>query len=56
MNIKKLQKPTFDIINSTMTPTRFSGHFSTFGLVFFVLKSFLGIVRQRSREKFAILP
>ena len=32
-----------------------SGHFSIFGLVFFVLKSILGIVRQWSREKFAIL-
>ena len=37
-----------------MTP-RLSGHFSIFGLVFFVLKSLLGIVRQRSREKLAIL-
>ena len=26
-----------------------------FGLVFFVLKSLLGIARQRSRKKFAIL-
>ena len=34
---------------------RLSGHFSTFGLVFFVLKSVLGIARQWSREKFAIL-
>ena len=37
-----------------MTP-RLSGHFSIFYLVFFVLKSLLGIVRQRSREEFAIL-
>ena len=37
-----------------MTP-RLSGHFSIFGLIFFVLKSLLGIVRQWSREKFAIL-
>ena len=36
-----------------MTP-RLSGHFSTFGLVFFVLKSLLGIARQWS-ERFAIL-
>ena len=36
-----------------MTP-RLSGHFSIFSLVFFVLKSFLGIARQWSREKFAI--
>ena len=34
---------------------RLSGHFSTFGLVFFVLKSVLVIVRQWSREKLAIL-
>ena len=32
-----------------------SGHFSMFGFVFFVLKSLLGIVRQRRREKCAIL-
>ena len=37
-----------------MTP-RISGHFSIFGLVFFVLKSLLGIAKQWSREKFAIL-
>ena len=34
---------------------RLSGHFSFFGLVFFVLKSLLGIARQWSLEKFAIL-
>ena len=34
---------------------RLSGHFLIFGLVFFVLKSLLGIVRQWSREKCAIL-
>ena len=34
---------------------RLSCHFSTFGLVFFVLKSLLGIARQWSLEKFAIL-
>jgi len=34
---------------------RLSGHFSIFGLVFFVLKSVLGIARQWSHEKFAIL-
>ena len=34
---------------------RLSGNFSIFGLVFFVLKSLLGIARQRSREKFATL-
>ena len=34
---------------------RLSGHFSTIGLVFFVLKSLRGISRRWSREKFAIL-
>ena len=37
-----------------MTPG-FSGHFSRFGLVFFVLKSLLRIARQWILEKFAIL-
>ena len=37
-----------------MTPG-LSGHFSIFGLVFFVLKSLLGVGRQWSHEKFAIL-
>ena len=32
-----------------------SGHFSIFGLVFYVLKSLIGIVREQRREKFAIL-
>ena len=40
--------------NSDVTP-RLSGHFTVFGLVFFELKSFLRIVRQWSRKKFAIL-
>ena len=40
--------------NSDMTP-RLSGHFSIFGLVFFVLKSLLGIAKQWSRQQFAIL-
>ena len=40
--------------NSNMT-LRLSGHFSIFGLVFFVLNSLLGIARQWSLEKFAIL-
>ena len=31
------------------------GHFSIFGLVFFVLKSLLGIVGKWSCEKFAVL-
>ena len=34
---------------------RLSGDFSIFGLVFFVLKSLLGLARQCSLEKFAIL-
>ena len=33
---------------------RLSGYISIIGLVFYVLKSLLGITRQRSREKFAI--
>ena len=33
---------------------RLSGYISVLGLVFYVLKSLLGITRQRSREKFAI--
>ena len=38
-----------------MTPCLSSVVFSVFGLVFFVLESLLGIARQWSREKFAIL-
>ena len=34
---------------------RLFGHFSIFGLVFFVLKSLPGIARQWSRERFVIL-
>ena len=34
---------------------RLSGHVSIFGLVFFVLKSLLGIPKQWNCEKFAIL-
>ena len=42
--------------NSDMTPSsRLSGHISIFDLAFFVLKSLLGIARQWSRYKFAIL-
>ena len=37
-----------------MTP-RLSGNYSIFGVVFFVLKSLPGIVRQWSRETFVIL-
>ena len=40
--------------NSNMT-LRLSGHFSTFGFVFFVRKSLLGIARPWSCKKFAIL-
>jgi len=36
-------------------PSGLSGHVSIFCLVFLVLKSLLGIVRQWSREKLAIL-
>ena len=39
--------------NSNMNP-RLSGYISILGLVFYVLKSLLGITRQRSREKLAI--
>ena len=35
--------------------SRLSGHFSTFGLVFFVLNSLQGNARQWSGKKFAIL-
>ena len=42
------------VVHCNMTPS-LSGHFSIFGLVFFVLKTLLGIARQWSREKFAIL-
>ena len=35
--------------------SRLSGHFSIFGLVFFVLKSLLGIARQWRVKKCAIL-
>ena len=34
---------------------RLSAHFSTFGLVFFVLKSLLGMARRWNHEKFAVL-
>ena len=33
---------------------RLSGYISVLGLVFYVLKSLLGITRQLSRKKFAI--
>ena len=39
---------------SSRTP-RISGHFSIFGLVFFVLQSLLGTASQQSSKKFAIL-
>jgi len=48
------EKPTFDILNCNVTP-RLSGPFSIFGLVFFVLKSLLGIARQWSWKKLTIL-
>ena len=39
--------------NSYMNP-RLSGYISVLSLVFYALKSLLGITRQRSHEKFAI--
>ena len=39
--------------NSNMNP-RLPGYISILCLVFYVLKSLLGIARQRSRKKFAI--
>ena len=55
-NVKtaKDNSPRSIYLNSNMTP-RLSGHFSVFGLVFFVLKSLLRIARQWSRENFLIL-
>ena len=55
-NVKtaKDNSPRSIYLNSNLTP-RLSGHFSIFGLVFFVLKSFLGISRQWSRENVSIL-
>ena len=41
-------------VNSNMTSS-LSGHISIFGSVFFVLKFLLGITRQWSRKKLAIL-
>ena len=46
--------PTFDVLK-VLHDSKASGHISIFGLVFFVLKSLLEMVRQRSPEKFAIL-
>ena len=53
VNTTKDNSPRSIYLNSNMT-RRLSGHFSVFGLVFFVLKSFLGIARQWSRENFSI--
>ena len=39
--------------NSNMNPM-LPGYISMLGLVFYALKSLLGIARQRSRKKFAI--
>ena len=44
---------TIKKLNSYMNP-RLSGYISVSGLVFYVLKSLLGIKRQLSRENFAI--
>ena len=54
INTTSGNSPRSIYLNSNMTP-RLSGHFSIFGLVFFVLKSLLRIATQRSPEKFAIL-
>ena len=55
-NVKtaKDNSPRSIYLNSNMT-RRLSGHFSVFGLVFFVFKSLLGIARQWSRENFSVL-
>ena len=53
-NAKRSISTILRTVNSLMTPW-LSGHFSKFGLVFFVLNSLLGIVRQWSQEKFALL-
>ena len=47
-------KPTFDKEYYSNINPRLSGYISILGLVFFVLKSLLAIVRELSREKFAI--
>ena len=54
--LKTGQVPLLRRLDNTLNMTsRLSGHFSISGLVFFVVKSLLGIVRQWSREKVAIL-
>ena len=53
-NAKRSISTILRTVNSLMTPW-LSGHFSIFVLVFLVLKSFLGIARQWSQQKFAIL-
>ena len=50
--IVRNSQATFDKETSYMNP-RLSGYVSVLGLVFYVLKSLLGITRQLSREKFA---
>ena len=45
----------FNILKCNMAP-RLSGHVSIFGLVFFMLKSPLGIARQWSREILQFCP
>ena len=51
---KRSNSPRSLYLNCNMTP-RLSGYISIFGLVFFVTKSLLGIARQWTREKLAIL-
>ena len=50
----KVNSPHSIYESSNVTP-RLYGHISIFGLVFFVLKSLLGIARRWSHEKFSIL-
>ena len=50
----KVNSPHSIYKSSNVTP-RLYGHISIFGLVFFVLKSLLGIARRWSHEKFSIL-
>ena len=46
--------PRSTYLNSNVTP-RLSGHYSIISLVFFALKSLLGIARHWSLEKFAVM-
>ena len=50
-----MRKPKILSLSLYSVRLRLSDHFSIYGLVFYVLKSLLGIVRKWRREKFAIL-